>query len=126
VGKSDEQRSLGKLKRRWKNDIKMHLPEMEHEKNSRGAYRVLCGNLMNKEHLENLSVDGRMILKCIFQRCGMWWTVEVRTGFLWGNLMERAHLENLWIDGRIILKCIFQRCGTWRRVEVHAGFCGEI
>jgi hypothetical protein len=31
--------------------------------NRRGAYRVVLGNLKEREHLENPSVDGRIILK---------------------------------------------------------------
>ena len=34
----------------------------------RGAYRVLVGWPDGKNHLENLSVDGRMILKWIFKK----------------------------------------------------------
>jgi hypothetical protein len=29
----------------------------------RGAYRVLVGNLMEREHLEDPGVDGRIILR---------------------------------------------------------------
>jgi len=35
----------------------------------RGAYRVLMGNLRERDHLENPRVDGRVILKWIF---GKW------------------------------------------------------
>jgi hypothetical protein len=31
--------------------------------NRRGAYRVVLGNLKERDHLENPSVDGRIILK---------------------------------------------------------------
>ena len=31
----------------------------------RGAYRVLVGDLREREHLENLSLNGKILLKCI-------------------------------------------------------------
>jgi hypothetical protein len=35
----------------------------------RGAYRILVGNPDGKDHLEDPSVDGRIILKRIFSSC---------------------------------------------------------
>jgi hypothetical protein len=32
---------------------------------SRGAYRVLVGNLREGDHLEDPGIDGRIILKCV-------------------------------------------------------------
>jgi hypothetical protein len=34
----------------------------------RGAYRVFVGNLREGDHLEDPGIDGRIILKCIFER----------------------------------------------------------
>jgi hypothetical protein len=35
---------------------------------NRDAYRVLVVNLGKRDHLEDLGVDKRMILKCIFKK----------------------------------------------------------
>ena len=41
----------------------------------RSAHRVLVGNLMERSHLEDLGVNGRIILKWIFKlEWGMEWT----------------------------------------------------
>jgi len=45
----------------------------------RGLYRVLGGNLMERDHLEEAGVDGRIILRLIFGK----WDVEVWTGSSW-------------------------------------------
>ena len=45
----------------------------------RGAYRVLGGNLRERDHLEDSGVDGRIILRWIFRK----WDVEVWTGSRW-------------------------------------------
>jgi hypothetical protein len=41
----------------------------------RGAYRVLAGNLRERDHLEDPGVDGRIILRWIFRKwdgeCGL-------------------------------------------------------
>jgi len=34
----------------------------------RGVYRVLRGNLMERDHLEDTGVDGRIILRWIFRK----------------------------------------------------------
>ena len=36
----------------------------------RGAYRILMGKTKGKDHFENPSVDGRIILRCIFRKWG--------------------------------------------------------
>jgi len=47
----------------------------------RGAYRVLMGNLKERGHLEDLGVDGRVILILIFRKWdGVW------TGLIWLRL----------------------------------------
>ena len=40
----------------------------------RGVYRVLVGNLKERDHLENPSIDGRIILGWIFRKLdvGVW------------------------------------------------------
>ena len=42
----------------------------------RGAYRVWCGDLRERDHLKDVDVDGRIILKRIFKKGderGMYW-----------------------------------------------------
>jgi hypothetical protein len=34
----------------------------------RGTYRILLGHLRERDHLEDLVLDRRMILKCIFKK----------------------------------------------------------
>jgi hypothetical protein len=36
----------------------------------RGVYRVLVGNLMERNHLEDPDIDGRIILRWIFRKWG--------------------------------------------------------
>jgi hypothetical protein len=36
----------------------------------RGAYRVLVGNLRERDHFENLGVDGWVIFRWIFRKWG--------------------------------------------------------
>jgi len=40
----------------------------------RGVYRVLVGNLKERDHLEDSGVDGRIILRWIFRKwdVGVW------------------------------------------------------
>jgi hypothetical protein len=42
----------------------------------RGVYRVLVGNLRERDHLEDSNVDGRIILRWIFRK----WDVGAWTG----------------------------------------------
>jgi hypothetical protein len=39
---------------------------------SRDAYRVLVGKLSERDHLEDLSLDGRIVLKWVFKKCNVW------------------------------------------------------
>ena len=45
----------------------------------RGVCRVLVGNLMEGDHLEEPGVDGRIILRWIFRQ----WNVGSWTGLIW-------------------------------------------
>jgi len=44
-----------------------------------GVYRVLVGNLREKDHLEDPGVDGRIILICIIRN----WDVGTWTESIW-------------------------------------------
>jgi hypothetical protein len=44
----------------------------------RGAYRVWCEDLREREHFEDLRVGGRIILKCILKK----WDGKPWTGLL--------------------------------------------
>ena len=41
---------------------------MGHARQRRGDYRVLLGNLWERNHLEDPAIDGRVILRWIFRR----------------------------------------------------------
>jgi len=47
--------------------------------NRTGAYRVWWVVLKRTDHLEELDLDGRVILKLIFKK----WEVEAWTGLIW-------------------------------------------
>jgi hypothetical protein len=53
VGKPEGKRPLGRPRRGWEDNIKMDLKEV--------------GNLKERDHLEDLIVDGRIILKRILK-----------------------------------------------------------
>ena len=46
---------------------------------SRGADRVWWGDLKERDHLEDLGVDWRIILKWVFRK----WDGETWTGLIW-------------------------------------------
>jgi hypothetical protein len=48
------------------------------EREKRNAYRVLVGNLKERNSLEDLSVDGTVILK---------WALKEHNGMVWNNLI---------------------------------------
>jgi hypothetical protein len=43
-----------------------------------GAYSILVGNLNGRNHLEDLGVDGKILLTCIFKK----WEEKSWTGLL--------------------------------------------
>ena len=45
----------------------------------RGAYRFWWGNVRERDHLEDLGVDGRIIVKWIFKK----WDGDAWAGLLW-------------------------------------------
>jgi hypothetical protein len=45
----------------------------------RGAYRVFVGDPMERDHMEDLMIDGRIILKWMFKM----WDGEAWAGLLW-------------------------------------------
>jgi len=45
----------------------------------RGAYMILIGKPEKRDHLEDLCVDGRIILKRILKK----WDGRIWTGFIW-------------------------------------------
>ena len=68
------------------------------------------GDLKERNYLEDIDVDGRIILKGIGQGTWhIWETGEVHIGFWWGNLRERGYLIDLGINGKIILTWFFKK-----------------
>jgi hypothetical protein len=53
----------------------------------RGAYKVLVGKPEGKSHLQDIDVDGRIILKCIFKKWDGAWT-----GLIWLRIGTRHGL----------------------------------
>jgi hypothetical protein len=50
-----------------------------HIRDRRGAYRFLVGDMMERDHLKELSIDGSIILKGTFRE----WDGEMWTGIIW-------------------------------------------
>jgi len=63
----------------------------------RNAYRILVGNLMGRDHLEDLGIYGRIIIKWILKQ----WDMTVITGFIWQRTGSHGKLlltlYNFWI-----------------------------
>ena len=58
-------------------------------RNRRGAYRVLVGRVIQRDHWEGLDIDGRLILRWIFKTSDE----EAVTVFLW---------LRIWIGGGLL------------------------
>jgi hypothetical protein len=68
-----------------------------HKGEGRGVYRVLGGNLKERDHWGDPGVDGRIILRWIFRKWGVWvWTGSdwLRIG-RWRALLNAV--MNLWV-----------------------------
>jgi hypothetical protein len=69
---------------------------MQHMGERRSTYKVLVGKTEEKRTLEDLAVDGRITLKCIWDgRGGMDWIDLAQDRDRWG-----AHVNavmNLWV-----------------------------
>ena len=63
----------------------------------RGAYRVLLGNLRERDHLGDPGVDGRIILRWIFRK---WYASETWT-------LSKTNERRLSLFERKVLRCIF-------------------
>jgi hypothetical protein len=55
---------------------------MRHMQEKRHSYAVLVGQAEGKDHLENLDIDGRIILNCISQK----WVWRAWTKFIWPRI----------------------------------------
>jgi hypothetical protein len=58
----------------------------------RGVYRVLVGNLMERDHLEDPDKDGRIILRWIFRK----WDVGAWTGLIWLRILTGGRHLCMW------------------------------
>jgi hypothetical protein len=58
----------------------------------RGVYRVLAGNLRERDHLGDPGVGGRIILRWIFRK----WDVGVWTGSSWPRIGTGGGLFRMW------------------------------
>jgi hypothetical protein len=57
----------------------------------RGGYGVLVGKPERKNHFEDLGIDGRIILKLIFNRWDLAWT-----GLIWLSIWTGDGLLRTW------------------------------
>jgi hypothetical protein len=46
---------------------------------SRGVYKIMMGNLRERDHLEDPGIDGRIILRCILKK----WDGRALPGVIW-------------------------------------------
>jgi len=71
------------------------------EREKRNAYRVLVGNMKERANLEDLSVDGTVILKCVLkEHNGMAWS-----GFIWLKTGKSGGLFSARSSNPDILEC---------------------
>jgi hypothetical protein len=57
----------------------------------RDVYRLWCGNLSERDHLEDPGLDGRIILKLIFRKWDVWsmdWIELAQDRFRWRALVN--------------------------------------
>jgi len=50
------------------------------------------GNLKERDHLEHLSIDGRIILKWILKK----YDVSIQTGYVWHSIETSGGLLQTW------------------------------
>jgi len=56
-----------------------------HREKERCVQGFWCGNLKERDHLEDLGIDARIILKCIFKNLDGAWTRQVAGACECGN-----------------------------------------
>jgi hypothetical protein len=65
----------------------------------RDAYRVLVGRPEGRDHLEDLCIGGRIILKRIFWGAGMDWIDLAQDREKWWALL--TEIMNLWVPQHV-------------------------
>ena len=96
MGKPEGKRRLGRQRRKWEDTIRIDLHDCVRGRMRTGFW---CGNLREREDLEDIVVNGGIILD--LHDCGRG---TMHTGFWWGNLREIEDLLDIGINGRIILE----------------------